>query len=112
MEQTYGDKYTVIMASAEEEVGLDDLGEEIFDCLKVMRVYTKSPRERMQDFKKSDPIVLPIGSTVAEAATQVHKDLSKGLKYAVLWGDSSKFDGQRVGKEHQLVDEDVIEIHI
>ena len=112
MEQTYGDKYTVIMASAEEEVGLDDLGEEIFDCLKVMRVYTKSPRERMQDFKKSNPIVLPIGSTVAEAATQVHKDLSKGLKYAVLWGDSSKFDGQRVGKEHQLVDEDVIEIHI
>ena len=56
--------------------------------------------------------MLPIGSTVAEAATQVHKDLSKGLKYAVLWGDSSKFDGQRVGKEHQLVDEDVIEIHI
>jgi hypothetical protein len=112
MEQTYGNLYTVIMASAEEEVGLDDLGEEIFDCLKVMRVYTKSPRERMQDFAKSDPIVLPIGSTVADAATQVHKDLNRGLKYAILWGESSKFDGQRVGKEHQLVDEDVIEIHI
>jgi len=112
MVQTYGDRYPVVMASAEEEVGLDDLGQEIFDSLKVMRVYTKSPRQRMQDFTKRDPIVLPIGSTVAEAATQVHKDLSRGLKYAVLWGNSSKFDGQRVGKDHQLDDEDVIEIHI
>jgi ribosome-interacting GTPase 1 len=112
MVQTYGDRYPVVMTSAEEEVGLDDLGQEIFDSLKVMRVYTKSPRQRMKDFTKRDPIVLPIGSTVAEAATQVHKDLSRGLKYAVLWGNSSKFDGQRVGKDHQLDDEDVIEIHI
>ena len=63
------------------------------------------------NFEKKDPIVLPIGSTVSEAAQQVHKDLSRALKYAVLWGESGKFEGQRIGKNHELVDGDVIEIH-
>ena len=112
MENHYGDKYPLIMASAQEEVGLDELAEELFISLKIIRVYTKSPRERMQDFIKKDPVVLPIGSTVGEAAQQVHKELSHGLKYAVLWGDSGKFDGQRVGRDHELSDGDVIEVHV
>ena len=99
------------MASDNEEVGLDELEEELFTSLKIIRIYTKSPRERLEDFKKENPVVLPIGSTVGEAAQQVHKELSHGLKYAILWGDSGKFDGQRVGRGHELSDGDVIEIH-
>ena len=111
MERNYSKRFPVIMASAEEKVGLDELGEEIFSALKIMRVYTKSPRERLQDFEKNDPIVLSLGSTVGEAAQQVHKDFGRSLKFAVLWGESSKFEGQRVGKNHELVDGDIIEIH-
>jgi hypothetical protein len=99
------------MASAHEEVGLDELAEELFKSLKIIRIYTKSPRERLEDFTKENPVVLPIGSTVGEAAQQVHKELSHGLKYAILWGNSGKFDGQRVGRGHELSDGDVIEIH-
>ena len=111
MEHKFSNKFPVIMCSAEENVGLDELGEEIFSALNIMRVYTKSPRERLQDFQKKDPIVLSIGSSVGEAAHQVHKDLSRGLKYAVLWGQSGKFDGQHVGRNHELIDGDIIEIH-
>ena len=111
MEAAFGDRYPVVMASAEEEVGLEELGEEMYRALKVIRVYTKSPREKLEEFERTDPLVLPIGSTVAEAAEQVHKDLGRGLKYAVLWGRSGKFQGQRVGRRHQLVDEDIIELH-
>jgi ribosome-interacting GTPase 1 len=111
IEQKYSHKFPIIMASAYEEVGLSDLGPLIFKTLDIMRIYTKSPREKLSDFKKQDPIVLPIGSTVIDAATQVHKDLSKQLKYAVLWGESSKFNGQRVGRSHELSDGDIIEIH-
>ena len=100
------------MTSAEESVGLDELGEHIFDALKIIRVYTKSPREKLQGFNKKEPVVLPIGSTVGEAAQQVHKDLSRSLKYGVLWGKSGKFDGQRVGRNHVMSDGDIIEIHI
>ena len=111
MDDRFGSHYPVLMFSAEENVGEEELGTEIFQALNIMRVYTKSPRERLQDFKKQDPIVLSIGSTVGEAAHEVHKDLSQSLKFAILWGKSGKFEGQRVGRNHQLHDGDVIEIH-
>ena len=112
LERTFGDQYPVVMASAEEEVGLEELGEEVFSALKVIRVYTKSPRQKLEEFERTDPLVLPLGSTVAEAAEQLHKDFGRKLKYAVLWGRSGKFDDQRVGYRHQLADEDVIELHV
>lgn len=111
LEEAYGDRYGVIMASAEEEVGFDELAEEVFAALEVIRVYTKSPRVKVEDYDPSEPLVLPIGATVSEAATQLHKDLAQGLRYAVLWGDSGKFDGQRVGRGHRLTDRDIIELH-
>ena len=111
IEEEFGARYPVIMASAEEEVGLDELALLVFEALGVIRVYTKSPRVKIEDFQRTEPLALPIGSTVVEAAVQLHKDLGRGLKYAVLWGESGKFDGQRVGRAHQLTDRDIIEIH-
>ena len=111
LEEVYGEDYPVVMTSADEVVGLDDLGEEIFTALNVIRVYTKSRREKMEEFERTDPLVLPMGCTVAEAAEQVHRDLARTLKFAVLWGRSGKFEGQRVGRGHELADGDVIELH-
>ena len=111
LEDAYDSDYPVVMVSAEEEVGLDDLALEVFRALDVIRVYTKSPREKLDEFEKTDPIVLPVESTVVEAATKLHRELGRDLKYAVLWGVSGKFEGQRVGREHQLTDGDIIEIH-
>ena len=111
MERAFGKRYPVVLFSADEVVGVEELGEEVFNALRAIRVYTKSPREKLEELERTDPIVLPIGSTVAEAADQVHKDLRRGLKFAVLWGRSGKFDGQRVGSGHRLADEDVVEFH-
>lgn len=111
LDAAYSEKYPVIMASAEESIGLDELGEEIFQALKMVRVYTKSPREKIEEFQRVNPMLLPIGGTVEDAATKLHKDLGRGLKFAVLWGESSRFEGQRVGRDHQLTDGDVVELH-
>ena len=40
----------------------------------------------------------------------LHKDLLRDLKYALVWGCSVKFQPQRVGKEHTLEDEDIVQI--
>lgn len=40
----------------------------------------------------------------------IHKSLLKDFKHALVWGSSVKFNPQKVGKEHQLVDEDIIQI--
>ena len=112
LEAAFGNRYPIVMASAQEGVGLDEMGEEIFSALKVIRVYTKSPREKLEEFVPTNPIVLPLGSTLNEAAERLHKDFGRGLKYAVLWGRSGKFEAQRVGRQHQLTDEDIVELHV
>ena len=111
LEAAFEGRYATLLVSAEEEVGLEELGEEIFGAVKVIRVYTKSPREKLEEFERKNPLVLPMGSTVAEAAELVHKDLRRGLKYAVLWGQSGKFEAQRVGRSHRLADLDILELH-
>ena len=111
LEAELGGVYPVIMASAEEGVGLDELAAEVFSALGVIRVYTKSPREKLEEFVREDPFVLPIGSTVALAAEWIHKDLGRSFKYAVLWGQSGQFEAQRVGPRHELADEDIVELH-
>ena len=110
VEDRFAARFPVVLASAEEEVGFDDLSREIFEALNVIRVYAKSPRVRVDDYVPTEPIILPVGSTVMDAATHLHKDLARGLRYATLWGASGKFDGQRVGRAHELADRDIIEV--
>ncbi len=94
--------------SGEDGRGLDALAEASFRALDVIRVYTKQPG-KPADHEK--PFTVPRNSTVADLAAVIHKDLSRNLKFARLWG-KTVFDGQRVQADHELVEGDVIEIHI
>ena len=78
-----------IGVSAKNGTGLEELKARIFQLLDVIRVYTKAPGQKAD---LTDPMVLPRGSTVEQAAEAVHKDFRAQLKYARLWG-SGKHDG-------------------
>jgi ribosome-interacting GTPase 1 len=80
----------------------------IFSALDIIRVHTKTPGKKVD---MSDPMVMKKGSTIKNAAEDVHKDFRHKLKYALVWG-SGKFDGQRVSQDHVLQDNDIIEMHI
>ena len=86
---------------------MEELGREIFRSLGVIRVYTAASGSEPN---KENPLVLPRGSTVEDAATAIHRAWQQKLKYALLWG-SAKFEGQRVGRDHVLADGDVLELH-
>jgi len=87
--------------------GLDTIGRQLFDCLELVRVYTKEPNES----KPSDlPIVVRAGTTVIELALSIHTDLADRYRYSRIWGTSSKFAGERVGPDHVLRDQDIVEI--
>ena len=107
LERRYGDRFPPVLVSPLEEVGIDDLTEAVFLALGVVRVYTKAPGEEPE---YNSPIVLARGSVLEDAAYALHRDWSRRLKYAVLWG-SGKFTGQRVGRAYVLADGDVIELH-
>ncbi|MFH1637488.1 MAG: GTPase [Candidatus Woesearchaeota archaeon] len=91
-----------------KEAGLDWLRNEIWKKLKLIKAYTKSPG-KTKDFP---PIALKRGSKVKDLAIYIHKDFLKKFKFARVWGKSAKFEGQSVGMEHTLKDEDVVELHL
>jgi len=104
----YSQQFPVIAVSAKDGVGLEELKPKIYQMLDIIRVYTKAPGQK-PDF--TTPIVLSRGSTLEDAAAEVHKDFRAKLKYARLWG-SGKHDGIMVKRDHILQDGDVIELHM
>jgi ribosome-interacting GTPase 1 len=103
LEELYGAEFEIVPVRGEP----DEIKRRIFQALDIVRVYTKSPG---RPIVKEDPVVLPAGSTVLDAAKVIHKDFAKGLKYARMWGEGYK--GQRVERDHVLVDGDVLEFHL
>lgn len=79
----------------------------IWRLLGLIRVYTKEPGRNAAE----KPLVLKSGATVLDAAKEVHKDFVKFFKFGRVWGRSVRFPGEKVGKEHSLVDGDILEIH-
>jgi len=104
----YEGELPVTAVSASKGTGLEELKLELFQVLDIIRVYTKTPREKAD---LEDPIILDRGSTLEDAAAEVHKDFRKKLRYARLWG-SGKHDGVMVKRDHVLQDGDIIELHM
>ncbi|KAK2100633.1 GTP-binding protein [Saguinus oedipus] len=94
--------------SAHHGWNLDDLLEKIWDYLKLVRIYTK-PKGQLPDY--TSPVVLPYSrTTVEDFCMKIHKNLIREFKYALVWDLSVKHNPQKVGKDHTLEDEDVIQI--
>lgn len=108
MRDKYGEQLPVIAISARDGTGLDELKQAIFRVLDIIRVYTKMPGQK-PDF--NEPIILARGSTLADAAEEVHKDFRAKLKYGRVWG-SGKHDGMMAKRDHVLQDGDIIELHL
>ena len=107
LEELSGVDYPTLAVSATTGAGLESLGTWLFDNLGIVRVYTKLPGKPPD---RSTPFTIRRGQTVLEVAEQVHRDIARDLKYARVWGTAS-FDGQQVGRDHPLIDGDVVELH-
>ncbi len=89
-------------------MNLEELKREIYRCLEIVRVYTKAPGKEPD---LAEPVIMRKGSTVEEVALSIHKDFASKLRYARIWG-SGKFEGQKVKRDYQINEGDVIEFHI
>jgi len=91
--------------SAETNVNLTALKEEIYGRLDFIRIYMRRRRDET-DFE--EPMIVRNGSSVLEVCNKVHRRMKNEFRYAQVWGRSVKFGGQKVGLTHRLMDEDVI----
>ena len=98
-----------IATSVETGAGLDSIGPFLFERLAIARVYTKTPG-RPPDM--GTPFTVRTSGTVHDVARLIHKDFAHSFKFAKLWGRSGRFSGQQVGRDHPVVDGDIIEIHL
>jgi ribosome-interacting GTPase 1 len=105
LKQRYGER--LFLVSALKDENLEQFKRGLFECLSLVRVYTKVPGKK-PDLQK--PYVLREGSSVLDLATTIHREVADSLRFARIWG-SDKYDGQPVQRDHVLQDKDIIEIH-
>jgi len=93
--------------SAVADGGLEELPKKLFELLGIIRVYAKPPGKPAD---MTEPFTLPVGSTVMDLATDIHRQLAEKLKFARIWG-TGVYDGQNTQRTHVLNDKDIIELH-
>lgn len=94
--------------SAMDEWNFDILLKKIWKVLDLIRVYTK-PRGLIPDY--NEPVIMKRDASTIEAfCNKLHKSILTQFKYALVWGSSVKHTPQKVGKEHVLADEDIIQL--
>ena len=96
----------IFPVSASTGHNMEQMKQAVFQQLDVIRVFAKPPGKE-PDF--TAPFVLRRGGTVGEFAAKVHQDFLKNFKSARVWG-SATHDGQMVGRDHVLHDQDIIEL--
>ena len=99
--------YKFVPVSAESDINIQALREEIYRRLEFLRVYM---RRRTGETDFEEPMVMREGATVADVCDKVHRGMRDEFRYAQVWGASVKFGGQRVGMSHRLSDKDVLTI--
>jgi small GTP-binding protein len=95
----------IIGVSVLDDAGLECLKEAIWRLTGLVRVYS-----RLNGDVQEEPFALEPGATVADLAGAIHNQLGTACKGARLWGPGAKFPGQEVGRDHALVDGDIVEI--
>merc|ERR1711953_1419701 len=94
--------------SAHNKWNFDDLLETMWNTMNLIRIYTK-PKGQLPDY--SSPVILQgTKHSVEDFCNKIHKHLMADFKHAQVWGSSVKHNPQRVGKEHMLIDEDIVQI--
>jgi len=95
--------------SANDVATLEELRNEIYRSLDVVRVYTKDPKKKEADHER--PFTLRTGDTLLDLAELIHKDYAKNLRFGKVWG-SAVHDGTVVKGDYVLNDKDVVEVHV
>jgi len=97
-----------LLTSATDGTGLPELRKSVFERLKIVRVYTKHPKQKDPDMSK--PFAIRQGQTLLDVAECVHCDMAVSLKSARVWG-KVVHAGTTVKPDYQPQDGDIVELH-
>jgi ribosome-interacting GTPase 1 len=91
----------VVEVTVLDDASVERLRETIWELTGLMRVYL---------WEGEHPIALHPPATVLDVADAIHHHLGARCTGARIWGPSARFDGQQVGRAHELEDGDTVEV--
>jgi small GTP-binding protein len=94
-----------VPVSVLDDASLDALRAAIWSLTGLIRVYLRVGGE-----VADEPLALAPEATIEDVADAIHHELRDQATGACIWGPSARFDGQRVGREHVVLDGDTVEI--
>jgi len=95
----------VIAVSVIDDGSLDAFREAVWGLTGLITVRTRRPGS-----PEEDPMALPTGATMRDVAAGLHDELGATVRTARVWGPSARHPGQRVGRNHVVMDGDVLEL--
>jgi len=95
----------IVGVSVLDDASLDALRAAVWELTGLIRVFLRHGGE-----VEDEPVALHPGATIVDVADTIHHELAEACRGAHVWGPSARFDGQRVGRDHAVVDDDVVEI--
>lgn len=96
-----------VVCSVKQLLNMDFVLERCWKALHMIRIYCK-PKGSAPDL--SEPVILRNGCSIEVLCNQIHRDMVKKFRYALVWGRSAKHRPQHCGINHQLMDCDVVQI--
>jgi small GTP-binding protein len=91
----------VVSVSVLDDASVERFRHRVWELTGLVRVFLRDG---------GDPVALRPPATVADVADTIHHDLKAACTGARVWGPSARFPGQRVGRSHELLDGDAVEI--
>jgi small GTP-binding protein len=91
----------IVEVSVLDDASVERLRETIWQLTGLMRVCLRD---------EEHPIALQPPATVLDVADSIHHDLGARCTGARVWGPSARFEGQQVGRGHELADGDTVKI--
>jgi small GTP-binding protein len=91
----------VVPVSVLDEESLDAFRAAVWELTGLVRIFLRDG---------GDPVALHPPATVADVAHSIHHELGERCQGARVWGPSTRFPGQRVGRSHELADGDTVEV--
>ncbi len=99
--------FKISKISAQTGYGIEDLKEEIYQSLDLIRVYL---REKSGKVDMERPLVLTSGAMVRDVARRISREMLTSFRYAIISGPKRKFRELRVGLDYELLDEDSVTV--
>jgi small GTP-binding protein len=95
----------VIGVSVLDDESIEVFRDAVWKLTGLTRVFLRSDKDI-----DPEPVALHPPVTVLDVADSIHHELAARCVGARVWGPSARFEGQRVGRDHELADGDAVEI--